>query len=449
MDVRTRPPQLALWGGVECSVVRIGDRVRDQVVETGHHLRGDDLLRIAQLGIKTVRYPVIWEKVSPARPEHCNWAWHDNQMRRMRDLSLRPIVGLVHHGSGPDHSQFLAGRFSEGLAVHARNVAERYPWVNCYTPVNEPLTTARFSMLYGLWHPHLCDHDAFLRTVVEQCIATILSMSAIKTVNKDALLVQTEDIGRIFSTPRLRYQANYENERRWLSLDLLCGRVERDHPFYRTLVQAGVSERELAFIRDSGPVVDVIGMNHYLTSDRYLDERLSLFPRTSHGGNGRDCYADIEAFRADLPDAELGPGARLSELWARYGLPIAVTEVHNGAAPDEQARWLMEVWQAATELRSCGADVRAVTVWSMFGAVDWNSLLTAENGHYETGVFDIGGKSLRPTLLAEATTALATSGSWHHASLANVGWWRQSERVLATLRDQSRRCASGSSEKQE
>ena len=46
-----------------------------------------------------------------------------------------------------------------------------------------------------------------------------------------AALVQTEDLGKTFSTAPLRYQAAHENERRWLSLDLLCGRVTPDqHP---------------------------------------------------------------------------------------------------------------------------------------------------------------------------------------------------------------------------
>ena len=30
---------LELWGGVECTVVRIGDEYRNQVVETGHSSR--------------------------------------------------------------------------------------------------------------------------------------------------------------------------------------------------------------------------------------------------------------------------------------------------------------------------------------------------------------------------------------------------------------------------
>ena len=36
----------------------------------------------------------------------------------------------------------------------------------------------------------------------------------------------------------------------------------------------------------------------------------------------------------------------LEEAWARYRLPIAVTEVHNGSSRDEQMRWLKEAWDA-------------------------------------------------------------------------------------------------------
>ena len=48
---------LALWGGVECSIVRIGDTWREQLRETGHYDRPSDLDLIAGLGIRTLRYP--------------------------------------------------------------------------------------------------------------------------------------------------------------------------------------------------------------------------------------------------------------------------------------------------------------------------------------------------------------------------------------------------------
>ena len=65
---------LELWGGCECTVVRIGDAFRDQSIETGHRHRLDDIDRIAALGIRTVRYPVLWESVAPNGPDSADWS---------------------------------------------------------------------------------------------------------------------------------------------------------------------------------------------------------------------------------------------------------------------------------------------------------------------------------------------------------------------------------------
>ena len=52
-------------------------------------------------------------------------------------------------------------------------------------------------------------------------------------------------------------------------------------------------------------------------------------------------------------------------------------------------RWLGEVWSQAAKARAFGADVAAVTVWSLLGSLDWCSLVTCDEGIYEPGVFDI------------------------------------------------------------
>lgn len=85
------PPDL--WGGLECSVVRIGESWRDQVCETGHHARGtSDLDRITGLGITTLRYPVLWERV--AAGGDTGWAWHDRQLGHLRRSGVTVIAGL-------------------------------------------------------------------------------------------------------------------------------------------------------------------------------------------------------------------------------------------------------------------------------------------------------------------------------------------------------------------
>ena len=178
--------------------------------------------------------------------------------------------------------------------------------------------------------------------VVNQCKATLLAMRAIRRVIPDARLVQTEDIGRTFSTPALANQAAYENERRWLSLDLLCGRVDRTHPWFRRLIDHGVPLDDLALLGEGEGAPDIIGVNHYLTSERYLDGRLGAYPKDLRGGNGRQRYADAEAVRVALCNGGTGPAARLTEVWQRYRTPMAITEAHHGCSRDEQLRWLAE-----------------------------------------------------------------------------------------------------------
>ncbi|MGI4943907.1 MAG: family 1 glycosylhydrolase [Janthinobacterium lividum] len=417
---------LELWGGVECSVVRVGDTWRDQVRETGHHGRGlDDLARIAALGIRTLRYPVLWERVAEEQPDACGWAWHDRQLDALQRHGIGIVAGLLHHGSGPRSTSLLDPLLPERLAAHAARVADRYPFVDLWVPVNEPLTTARFSCLYGHWYPHLHDEAAFLRAVVTQCRAVLLSMRAIRARVGNAHFLQTEDIGRVFSTAPLTDQAGYENGRRWLSLDLLCGRVDRRHPWRRALEKCGIPVAWLDELRTGEAAPDVLGINHYVTSDRFLDHRLRLYPASMHGGNGRQAYVDTEAVRVGLAQGETGWVPRLREVWDRYRRPMVIGEAHLGCDdPDESVRWLAEAWHAAGTLRADGADVRAVTAWALFGLVDWHVLLRERHDLYEPGAFDARFKPPRPTRIVAAMEAFVRDGNFVDPALDSPGWWR-------------------------
>lgn len=420
--------QPELWAGVECTVNRVGDVYFDQLELSGHASRLEDLDLLASLGVSAVRYPVLWERTAPEGLERAEWVWPDARLRRLRELNLRPVVGLVHHGSGPRTTSLVDEGFAVGLAQYARAVAARYPWVEDYTPVNEPLTTARFSGLYGYWYPHGHDALTFTRALLTQVRAVVLSMRAVREVNPRARLVQTEDFGKTFSTPTLIYQAEFENERRWLTFDLLCGRVVRGHAMWDYLRWVGVGCEELEWFVENPCPPDVIGVNHYLTSERFLDERVARYPAHTHGGNGRHKYADVEAVRV-CAEGPAGPRALLREVWERYRLPIAVTEVHLGCTREEQLRWLRDVWEAACESREEGRDVRAVTAWSAFGAFDWHNLLTRREGRYEPGVYDLRAPRPRPTALATMVRDLAARGEHEHPVLDSHGWWHRLDRL--------------------
>lgn len=420
---------LEMWGGVECTHNRVGDDYIDQLECNGHDRRVEDLDLFAGLGFRALRYPVLWERVAPDGPDRANWDWPDERLERLRALGIRPIVGLVHHGSGPRHTSLVDPSFPEGLAAFAGAVAARYPWVEDFTPVNEPMTTARFSGLYGHWYPHGHDDGAFIRALLTQCRGVVEAMRAIRVVTPHARLVQTDDLGKTWSTPTLAYQAEFENHRRWLSFDLLCGRVGRDHPLWDYLLRAGASEAELRWFEEQPCPPDIVGINHYLSGERFLDERIDLYPGEVAGGNKYHTYVDILAARVRIAGAD-GPEAILREAWERYQLPIAVTEAHNGCTREEQLRWLVDVWDAAEALRREGVDIRAVTAWSLLGAYGWDKLVTRPAGCYEPGVYDLRGPDPRPTALATWISELAAGRKPDHPLHAVPGWWRRPDRLI-------------------
>lgn len=422
-----RQNELELWGGPECTVNRVGDAFSHQLDRCGHAGRLGDLDLFAGLGIKTLRYPVLWEQIAPDDPQRCEWDWIDLRLHRLRELGIEVIAGLVHHGSGPAYTSLLDDEgFAIGLAEHARRVAERYPWIERYTPVNEPLTTARFSALYGHWYPHARDERTFWRALLNQIDGVRLSMAAIRTINPAAKLIQTDDLGRTYATAELQEQAAFENLRRWAGWDLLCGRLTIEHPLWDRIAAFGLASRLEAIAASPCPP-DFIGVNHYLSSDRFLDHRLHRYPQHVHGGNDTLRYADVEAVRV-LEPPQQGLDNAVREAWDRYKLPIALTEVHNGCTREEQMRWVAEAWDSALRLRAEGMDVKAITIWSLLGSDGWNTLLTRP-GLYECGVFDVSSSTPRPTALADLIRALP-SGAPRHPALSGSGWWRRPIRLL-------------------
>lgn len=419
--------ELALWVGIEPTVSRVGDETLDQLLLSGFHDRPEDIDRLASLGARAVRFPLLWERTAPQRLEGPDWSWSDVRLERLAGHGVEPILGLVHHGSGPAHTHLLDSGFVTGLRDYARAVAEQYPWVQAYTPVNEPLTTARFSALYGHWYPHARDNGSFWQALKHQLQATVLAMREIRQVNPQARLIQTEDLGKVFSTPHLAAQADFENERRWLSFDLLLGRVTPEHPMWSFLRWCGATEAELEWFREHSCPPDLLGLNTYVTSERFLDERLERYPVQLRGEE--QPYVDIEAVRAygTFPGTA---AQRLREAHARYGLPLAMTEIHLDCTREEQLRWLLENWRGAQAARQEGVDVRAVTAWAAFGAFEWNSLLTRRDGHYESGLWDVRAPQPRPTALAGLARQLAKGETPSHPVLEGPGWWRRRERLL-------------------
>ena len=424
-----KPKSPLLWGGIECTINRVGDNYYDQLSAAGHYDRETDIHAIASLGIKALRYPVLWERHQPVETCGIDWRWITRQLTKTKGYNITPIAGLLHHGSGPQFTDLLDEQFPQKLAAYAEKVARQFPWLDHYTPVNEPLTTARFSGLYGHWYPHKACDVSFALMLLNQAKGIVLAMKAIRNVNPAAKLVQTEDLTKTYSTNLLRYQADFENNRRWLTYDLLTGRVIPGHPMWKYFKRLGIADKQLYFFADNPCPPHIAGVNYYVTSERYLDHRYRKYHPATYGSNDIHNYADVEAVRVPLKEP-FGFSLLVKEFWDRYNLPIAITEAHLGCSADEQLRWFHEIWHSADDLTNDGVNVIAVTAWALLGSYGWDKLLTQGLDHYESGVFGLEHNRLNRTELSNMITTIAAGGDYANPLLAEKGWWKKTTRLF-------------------
>lgn len=422
---------LEIWASPEPTVARVGaTRVRDQAAETGWSVRGpDDVDRIADLGVGGCRFPVLWEHVAPDGPQVRDFESQRAGLERLRARGVAPIVTLLHHGSGPSYTDLLDPQFPELFADFAAATAREFPWVRRWTPINEPLTTARFSTLYGVWYPNARDDRAFGRALLHETLATLAAMVAIRTVIPSAELVVTEDLQRFSGADAsVAGYVSFLRERAFVSIELLAGRVVAGHPMYGFLIErCGVTAAELDDVAARASVPDLVAFNHYPHSERHIFRALD--------GSLGDVPA---AYVADQPPPRVAPLLRAAA--RRLRLPLALGEVHVDAPADERVRWLAQHVRDVELLRGEGYDIRALGVWAAFGMVDWHSLLRCNNGAFEDGIYTFAGSSGIPqsTVMVKAVTDLARGLPIDDRGVR--GWWERSARLrslteLSAMRD--------------
>ncbi|GAC1444631.1 MAG: family 1 glycosylhydrolase [Vulcanimicrobiaceae bacterium] len=368
-----------IWASPEPTIARIShDTFRDQLAETGHDVRVDDLDRLASLGVSATRYPVLWERCAPNDPREIDLRWATERLERLRELDIEPIVTLLHHGSGPTYTSLIDPAFPALFAAYAGAVAARFPWVRRWTPINEPLTTARFSTLYGVWYPNARDDDAaFGAALTNEVLGMLLAMEAIRAHAPRAELVVTEDLQSFTALdPSVLAYVEHKRRRMYLSIELAMGRVRPGHESYAYLAETcGVPRDKLARIAALASVPDLVAWNYYPNSERTLATRDGVIvndPRRL--------------------SATISPRPLLRDAHERLGLPFGIGEVHVHADDAGRVAWLEARVADLVALHADGLPVRALGVWAAFGMIDWNSLLRQRAGTYEHGVFTFAGR---------------------------------------------------------
>ncbi|HTV73093.1 MAG TPA: family 1 glycosylhydrolase [Candidatus Acidoferrales bacterium] len=394
-----------LWASPEPTVARIDARTyRDQLAETGHQARDGDVDLIADLGVSGSRYPVLWEKTAPDDPARPDLRWARARLEALRDAGVEPIVTLLHHGSGPPHTSLVAPDFPEKFAAYAQAVARAFPWVRRWTPINEPLTTARFSALYGHWYPNERSDAAFGAAIVNQALAMQAAMERIRRENPSAEFVITEDLQSFtLLDERVASYVEHKRERMYLSIELMMGRIREGHPLFAYLTEkAQVAVASLERLCAAPTPPDLVGWNYYPNSERALG-----------------VAADGTAFNRPAREVQaIGAEPLLRAAYRRLGLPFGLSEVHCHADEAGRVSWLRERYDDLVLLAQEGLPVRMLGAWAAFGLVDWNSLLMRRDGVREDGIYTFASADERPqpTAVAAELRALSRAQPVHAAS---------------------------------
>jgi beta-glucosidase/6-phospho-beta-glucosidase/beta-galactosidase len=365
--------------GIENSIPTIdGGRVRmDEMEKCGHyrHWRRDfDLVQ--EIGIRYLRYgPPLHTTLRGAG--HYDWSFADETLLDLRRRNLVAIVDLCHFGLPDFLENFQNPDFPAIFADYARAFAQRYPWIQLYTPVNEMSICALFSALYGWWNEQMRSDRAFVTALKHLVKANLLAMRAILEVRQDALFIQSESSEYFHAkSPAAIGPAEIMNARRFLSLDLNYGR-RVDSTMYEYLLDNGMTRDEYHFFLDNNLKHHcIMGNDYYQTNEHHV---------SADGSTG----ASGEIF---------GYAVITHQYYNRYRLPVMHTETNlcEGPEGDEAVRWLRKQWANVLRVRNNGVPIVGFTWYSLTDLVDWYTGLRENTGHVNAlGLADLDRK-LRP-----------------------------------------------------
>lgn len=317
----------------------------------------DDLDRAASLGVRGIRYGIPWYRVNPA-PGRFEWDWVDEVLEyAVHSKGLTVIADLVHYGV-PSwvENGFADEAYPAAVAHYAGTFARRYrSLVQHYTPLNEPIITARFCGRRGLWPPYLVGDHGWVRVTLGVAAGIQSSIEAIRREHDQAVIVHVEAARLVDGSDELAAQVQQEALRAFLPTDLVLGLVDRDHPLTGWLLANGAKKSEVDRLRSLGTWIDVLGINYYPDfSRRELVRHDGTIAEVAVDGGPAGLQASLRAFHD------------------RYGLPLFVSETSTDGDDARRITWLRASVAAVGDLRTSGVPVRGYTWWPLFDFVDWS-----------------------------------------------------------------------------
>jgi beta-glucosidase/6-phospho-beta-glucosidase/beta-galactosidase len=378
--------------GIENSIPTIDNgRTRvDQMESCGHYKHWKlDFDCVEEIGLRYLRYgPPL--HTAYRGPGDYDWEFADVTLGDLKRRGIVPIIDLCHFGVPDWIGDFQNPDFPQLFALYAGAFAERYPWVQLYTPVNEMFICAVFSAKYGWWNEQGKTDRTFVTALKHIVRANVMAMIEILKRRPDAIFIQSESSEYFHAdSPAAIHDAEVMNRVRFLSLDLNYGnRVNSD--MYEYLLENGMSREEYGwFLEHRLKQHCILGNDYYYTNEH----RVFADGHTTSAG---EVFGYSEITR---------------QYYERYGLPVMHTETNlrQGERGDEAVQWLWKEWANVLRIRNVGIPTVGFTWYSLTDQMDWDTALREKNHRvHPVGLYDLD-RNIRP--VGEAYKKLISD--WH------------------------------------
>ena len=356
--------------GIECSYPTIdhGKTRRDELEECHHYEHWQkDLQLVKDLGLNVLRYGLPYHRIHLNAGRY-DWSFADEVMREMQRLEITPILDLMHFGVPDWLGNFQNPELPIHFADYCAAVADRYPWVRYYTPVNEIYVTARVSAKDGVWNEQLKSDRAFVTAMKHIVAASILGTQRLAQRRPDLVVVQSESAEYIHEACSEQSQeVKLLNKLRFLSLDLLYA-FPPDADVCMYLLDNGLTRAEYDwFMAGEPPGYQVMGNDYYGRNEKIL-----------------------------LPDGTLCQGEDVlgwyhitRDYYDRYRKPVMHTET-NVLDAEKAPCWLWKQWVNILRMRQDGIPVLGFTWYSLIDQIDWDIELAEKKGTVNPcGLYDL------------------------------------------------------------
>ncbi|GAA4811348.1 family 1 glycosylhydrolase [Sphingosinicella ginsenosidimutans] len=365
--------------GIENSIPTIDNgRTRvDQMESCGHYKHWKlDFDCVEELGLRFLRYgpPLHRTYLGPGRYD---WEFADLTFADLKRRDIIPIVDLCHFGVPDWIGDFQNPDLPHLFARYAGDFAERYPWVQLYTPMNEMFICAVFSAMYGWWNEQLQSDRAFVTALKHIVKANVMAMTEILKRRPDAIFIQSESSEYFHAdSPAAIHEAELRNRWRFLPLDLNYGnRVNSE--MYEYLLENGMTKEEYNwFLTHRLKQHCILGNDYYLTNEHRVFA-------DGHSEASGEVFGYAEITR---------------QYYERYGLPIMHTETNmrEGPTGQEAVQWLWKEWANVLRIRNVGIPTVGFTWYSLTDQIDWDTALRERNNRvHPVGLYDLD-RNIRP-----------------------------------------------------